>query len=411
MTSEAAVGDRPRPWAAVLAWALGIVGVGEVLGIVALNATADPAVSMIGFEYIIVVFLITISAYSLVGAAIAARRPRHYAGWTLMAGGIGFGLSLLAISYGQVGLPPASHRPGAEIGIWLGEWLFVLALAGTAILFLLHFPDGHLPGPRWIWVRRATLTVIGLYIVGQAFRPGDVSADYPEVANPFGAPTSVAWIFEAMALGGNLGLALLLAAGALALIQRYRSATITERLQIKWIAYVGAGLAVVLPIAAAQVTPISEFAWAVGLTLVAALPLAVAFAVLRYRLYEIDRLISSTIVYGGLTAILAGLYTASIRLFNGVFVAMTGEESDAALVITTLILATTLTPIRRWLEGLVEGRAGGRSGMADGSIPPPGDPFADPAYVERVTQIVERSVDQAMSRRSGGPKGGDRAAG
>ncbi|MGH2356577.1 MAG: hypothetical protein ACRDGJ_01015, partial [Candidatus Limnocylindria bacterium] len=355
--SEGAATGRPRRWLSALAWGLGLLGVGEAVGILALLSSIPPDAGTLPSErYLILVFLATISAYSLVGAAIAARRPDHYAGWTLAAGGVGFGLAVLGFAYGQAGLRSASHLPGAEFGPWLGDVLFVPTLVGTGILFLLHFPSGRLPGSRWIWVQRATIAAGALYMVGQAFRPGFIYDDYRTLANPLGAPAEIEWLLEGMTAAGNVASAVLALTVPVALVQRYGSSNTVERLQLKWISYVGSGIAIALPIAALQVDVLSDIAWAIGITLVAALPVAVAFAVLRYRLYDIDRLISRTIVYGGLTAILAGLYTASIRLLNGVFVAVTGEESDAALVITTLILATTLTPIRRWLEGLVEGR-------------------------------------------------------
>ena len=176
-------------------------------------------------------------------------------------------------------------------------------------------------------------------------------------------------------------------AGA-SLVVRYRRAGTTERLQIKWVAYVGVGMAVVFPIAALQIDGISDVAFLIGFTLVAALPLAVAFAVLRYRLLEIDRLISRTFVYGALTAILAGLYAASLRLFNGLFVAFTGNESDAALVLTTLVLASTLTPMKLRLEGFASRHL---TGERDAPVPAsvsatrvgPGRRLATPALARR----------------------------
>ena len=110
-------------------------------------------------------------------------------------------------------------------------------------------------------------------------------------------------------------------------------------------------------------------------------PLAALVAILRYHLYEIETIIGRTLVYGSLTAILAGIYTAGIRLFNWLFVEMTGEDSDVALVVTTLVLATTFTPIKTWLEAKVKDRrqlkwlvyAGGRlrrrAASSSGSAP------------------------------------------
>jgi hypothetical protein len=89
---------------------------------------------------------------------------------------------------------------------------------------------------------------------------------------------------------------------------------------------------------------------------VAGVAAAIGIAILRYRLYDIDVIVDRAFVYGALTAILAGLYAASVRLFQALFTGVTGESSDAALVLTTLVLATSFTPIKRRLETIVERR-------------------------------------------------------
>ena len=93
-----------------------------------------------------------------------------------------------------------------------------------------------------------------------------------------------------------------------------------------------------------------------GFVFIALFPVAIGFAITRYRLYDIDELINRTIVYGALTAILAGLFTASITLSQRTFSAVTGERSDAAIVVTTLVVVAAYTPVRKWLEGIVDRR-------------------------------------------------------
>src|SRR5204862_497883 len=100
--------------------------------------------------------------------------------------------------------------------------------------------------------------------------------------------------------------------------------------------------------------PIDDIAFGLGLTFVAAMPLAIGIAITRYRLYEIDRLINRALVYGSLTAILAGVFTAGIGLAQRLFVAATRETSDAAIVGTTLIVATLYAPLRKRPEALVD---------------------------------------------------------
>jgi len=100
--------------------------------------------------------------------------------------------------------------------------------------------------------------------------------------------------------------------------------------------------------------PIDDIVFGLALTFVATMPLAIGIAITRYRLYDIDRLINRALVYGSLTAILAGVFTAGIGLAQRLFVAATKETSDAAIVGTTLIVATLYAPLRKRLEGLVD---------------------------------------------------------
>ena len=101
---------------------------------------------------------------------------------------------------------------------------------------------------------------------------------------------------------------------------------------------------------------LADATWLLFTAAAVTLPTAALVAILRYRLYQIDRLIGRTFVFGSLTAILAGLYASSIRLFTSIFVGLTGESSDAALVLTTLVLATTFTPIKQRLETVAKER-------------------------------------------------------
>ena len=147
--------------------------------------------------------------------------------------------------------------------------------------------------------------------------------------------------------------------GAASLVLRYRQADVEESAQIRWIALVAGIAAVALAVAALQLDGgpldgVSEVAFGVALVVLALMPIAVGIAITRYRLYDIDRLINRALVYGSLTAILAGVFTAAIGLAQRLFVATTGQTSDAAIVLTTLVVATLYAPLRKRLEALVD---------------------------------------------------------
>lgn len=137
-----------------------------------------------------------------------------------------------------------------------------------------------------------------------------------------------------------------------------------------------------------------------------AVPIAALVAILRYRLYDIDRLISTTFVLGALTAILAGLYAASLRMFTALFVGVTGQNSDAALVLTTLVLATSFTPVKQRLEGIASDRFKPASVRAEAIDPPPDDLDARiEAIARRVSEEVLASTRATAAPPEKGPSG------
>jgi hypothetical protein len=269
---------------------------------------------------------------SFLGALIASNRPGNRIGWLLVGLGLLVSFTLFASGYGQTELPAADAlNVLSDIG-------FVLWVSSFALLVLL-FPDGRPLSQRWrpvVWV--ATLWPPVLLLIVLALAPEELLAE-----NPSGGPLEVALI--------ALMVVTIVAATSSAFLRFTRSRGI-ERQQLKWFAYatavglVATLLAVVLP------------AWGGLLSnLLLYGPLAgIAVALFRHRLYDIDVLINRTFVYASLVAILAGLYAASIQLFKAIFVAATGDESDAAIVITTLILATTFTPIKNRLEEIAKRR-------------------------------------------------------
>jgi hypothetical protein len=126
----------------------------------------------------------------------------------------------------------------------------------------------------------------------------------------------------------------------------------------------------------------------------ASVPLAAAVGILRYGLFDIDQILSQAFVYGALSAILAGLYTASIRLFNWLFASVTGAESELALVLTTLLLATTFTPIKKRLEGVVERRY-----KSADEVPTRGEDEPLPQTRAELSALIQQVIDE--DRRSG----------
>jgi hypothetical protein len=198
------------------------------------------------------------------------------------------------------------------------------------------------------------------------FAPGPLEG-HPGVRNPFGLEGVPPWVATA-GIAILLLLPLCMIASALSLVLRYRRSGGEEREQIKWIAF--AALVVVLLYLITMLSSLTYSGpWgAAGTPLwlgllqqaalgsFAAVPIAVGFAVLKYRLYEIDLLINRTLVYGSLTLTLVALYFGGIVLLQRVFVVLTGQKSTLAVVASTLVIAALFNPLRRRIQSFIDRR-------------------------------------------------------
>ncbi len=298
-------------------------------------------------------------SFAAVGVLIVSRHPHHPVGWLSLAIGVVFSVLALAGAYATYAL--AVDR-GSQLGLaaaWATNTFGLPAVSIAAFLVLL-FPDGHLPSPRWRVVGAAGL--LGVAITTPAFGLAPIDLNPSQgLRNPLAASGSAGTIVLVVGGVGALLIIVSIIGAVISLIGRWRIARGDERRQLTWIAFAGTGLTVVLALVP-LVSPDILHAQPSGLQHVlvgialAGIAFAIGIAVLRYRLYDIDVIVDRTLVYGALTAILAGLYAASIRLFQALFTGVTGESSDAALVLTTLVLATSFTPIKRRLETTVERR-------------------------------------------------------
>jgi hypothetical protein len=171
--------------------------------------------------------------------------------------------------------------------------------------------------------------------------------------NPTAVP-ALAGAVPALATIGNVLLGAGFALGAALLARRFRRSRGDERKQLAWFAYVAVFLAAALAVATVQVSPYSDVAWWFVFTDFGALPVAIAIAITKYRLYDIDRLINRTLVYIPLVGILGDVFAAATVLLQRVFVQLTGSQSDGAVVLSTLVVAGPFTPMRRSLERTVD---------------------------------------------------------
>ena len=347
---------RGTRWLTRLATALAIVAVFLTIAIVRLGTAGDQRFR-VGLDVGSIAPVMTTFLFPLVGALIIQRRPRTRVAWLMIVMGIGLGLGFVTYGYGAIGMPPPPVYPYAFEAIVVSQFFMVPVLSTCTTLLLLLFPTDTLIDRRWRWV--AALSVVGLiaFMLGSTFHPGLLGdANFPDMPNPLALPDEFTALCDALTVLGNAGMLAAVVLAAASLVVRYRRGDRVEGAQIRWIALFGSFVAAAFIVASLQLGDISDRAWEIGFAFLSCLPIAIGVAVTRYRLYEIDRLINRTLVYGSLTAILAGVFTAGIGLAQRVFIATTGESSDAAIVLATLVVATLYAPLRKRLEGVIDRR-------------------------------------------------------
>ena len=288
-------------------------------------------------------------AFPVVGTVIVFHRPHQLIGWLFCAIGLGNSLSFAAESYAVYALVT---RPGS---LPSGEWaVWVQSMAAGVIWYLffftlLLFPTGQPPSRRWRPLLWGGMVVSSLFQLVLAIRPG-IMLEAHTVSNPLGLDQAA----DVLALAETIILPLVVVLGlafASSVVVRFWTARGDERAQLKWFAYVvGLFIAQIVVILINEQVFHSPGLRAVldswGVLNLAAVPVAVGIAVLRYRLYDIEQLIRATLLYGVVLGVLGLAYIGSIVLLQASFRALTGQTSELAIIISTLVSAALFQPLR-----------------------------------------------------------------
>jgi hypothetical protein len=323
----------------VLVGALAIVAI--VIVIISLSTPAPEAGYLRGS---VALFAI---AWATIGSRIAARHPANAVGWLMVATGFGFGL--IAVTQELVIAAPTGPGPWpsieATIRLVRVSAYFTSLAAGLTILL---FPDGHLPSRPWMLVG---VTVVATNVLGMAITAFAPLPTLSGSTDPFLDAENAYLDVPGYGLA-RYGAPIALAACFGALLARFRGASSVERWQLIWVAAAG-GLAVITNVIA-NALPLVELLQAVQLLTLLAIPVAVGFAMTRYRLYDIDVIVNRTLVYVIVSGFLAGLTAVLIGMTQTAFIAVTGQRSDAAIVITTLILVGCFSLVREATQRFVD---------------------------------------------------------
>ena len=294
-------------------------------------------------------------AFSVVGAMVASGRPRNPVGWLLLAIGETAALGLLTSTLYHWDLRHPGSFSGAALVALLDGTLWLLWIGFLIPRVVLLFPDGKLPSPRWRLVSMAQYFVLAGLVVAE-LKPGPIT-DYEAYDNPLGVAfvgDLVRWASHVAPLTGFVFVVALLAPIA-AVVVRFRRSRGIERLQMKWFTWavgVTAALWVIPSIPGVPSLAGVDFLSILAMCLA---PVTIGVAILRYRLYEIDRLISRTLVYGALTVLLGGLYVGLVLAGQALFSSFTGG-SNLAIAASTLVVAALFLPVRGRVQAFVDRR-------------------------------------------------------
>ncbi|MGY1699360.1 hypothetical protein [Geodermatophilus sp. SYSU D00766] len=280
--------------------------------------------------------------FAVVGAVVAARLPGSPIGWLCTGLSVAFWSSATAGALQAAGWVSAwplglLERLGFPLGIFLAVLLFLL------------FPTGRVPSPAWRWLARVAVVCVVLAGTSGALVRTD---DDTTVDLPWALDGTAADVAEGVFYAGTLGLIVSWLAALVSMVPRYRRAGPVEREQLRWVS-----LAVLLNLAQLVIRPLAPDDVGVVYAAVAfaAVPVAIGIAVTRYRLFDIDRIVSRTVSYGVLTGGLLVLYLVAVTALRPLLTPLTGT-SDLAVVVSTLAAAAAFGPVRRRVQAAVDRR-------------------------------------------------------
>src|SRR5215218_8821506 len=351
------VGGMSRRTASWLAWsmcALSLTLIALSLLLLALNLS-HPDVHV----YFWVENTLVSVSFSIIGAIIASRLPANPVGWLFCAAASIAAVAHLSAEYAIYALVarPGS-LPAGEALAWLASWVWIPYI-GCIGLSLLLFPNGRLPSSRWRWLAWLSVLVTIAGAAWAALSPGMIGS-LGSIRNPLG--------IEGLPSGykplQTIMPALLFVAVVSTFVLRLLRTRGIERQQIKWPAFtvvMATGASVLYDTAISEAIGLRWLEWAGFVTFIAAVvsfPISIGIAIVRYRLYDIDRIINRTLVYGLLTAVLVGVYFGGVTATQALLGTLTSQEQLPQLVVvaSTLVIAALFNPLRRRIQSFIDRR-------------------------------------------------------
>jgi hypothetical protein len=382
---------QQRPWTRVLtssAWALCILSVTLALASVALASfNGENLLELVANHHAI--GILNALVLPLIGALIVVGDRHHLLAWLLILAGAFLAVYNLAAQYAPLALGLTSRRlslPGGDLASWLTSWTNVPGIVILAAFLILLFPDGRPPSRRWrpvAWAGAAVL-VIPTAILAVGYWP----LRGPQLITQEGSQPPLVGAMFWTAFQGAL---LLGAISVLALVLRFRRAGAVQRQQIKWFAY-GAALSIPLSLFP-EARPYGPYLEFLGTVLLLA---GLGIGIFRYRLWDIDRLVNRTLVYGFLTATLGIIYAGLVLVLGQLFGGIGTETPSWAVAGATLAVAALFQPARRRIQQTVDRRFNRRKYNAAKTIEAFSIRLRDQVDLDTLSAELLAAVDQTM---------------
>ncbi len=374
----------------LIVWLPVIVLVPAGLANILLPGVASPDSPWFAF----VLFAGITAAYGGVGAFVIGREPRNAVGWILWLIGLLVGLNSAANAYADWSIDAfGGSLPGSTAAGWITQWAFSPPLVMALLLLPLLFPDGRPPSARWRWVVALSVVTVAVSALPDLLAPGPLGST--GIQNPTGwtgdpAVLNVLGVFNAVS--PLVALPLVIASA----VVRYRRGTAIERAQLRWFGSTAALSVAALSVATLTSNPVAIVAFVIAMVGVGLLPIAIGLAILRYRLWDIDRIISRSVAYLLITGLLAALFAGLVLALQTVLSSVTGA-STLAVAASTLAVFALFQPLRRRVQRLVDRRFNRSKVDAEATLSALSAQLRDETDMTRVGDEIEGAVRRALA--------------
>jgi hypothetical protein len=351
---------RWTTWLAVSLWTLSVVLICCALVLLSANSTDQNWFAGVA------VYVAAMFSLATIGALLAVHLPGNPIAWIFLIGALSLETLAIADEYARyITYTNPNGAPELNALFWIAAWVWIPAVFLPASFGILLFPTGSLPSKRWRPLAWLVATMLLVLIIAEMFTPGplmDPADDYPQLTNPVAIDSLAGQLGFIVTIAEVLLIAILVGP-AMSIFVRLRAANTVQRQQIKWFAY-----AAIIPLIAmgAYMTLLfmpsqsEETANLVGLVIIliglTLLPVTIGIAILRHDLYDIDRLINRTLVYGSLTVGLVATYFAMVLSLGTLLRTVTSESSSVVVAASTLAAAAMFRPMRARIQSAVDQR-------------------------------------------------------